>query len=380
MSTILIADDEANILMLLEIVLKDLDAEIITAENGEIALEKAKKYQPDLIITDVVMPKMNGFEVCRAVRNVEDIQDTPIIILSALGDEYNKITGFEEGADDYIIKPFNVEELKARARALLMRHHAKKNANLGPLSASAQKEALATPIQAEDLHQSPFSTGKSLLDKHLFGGLPQGSNILIQGPLGKGKSSFARQFIQEGLLKGEKCLWIAIDDDPKRIRDTLNAELPNPSKQYEEKFQLRFVDAYSWSSLTQPDDEPFAVTGSLELNQFAGVISDASHELGQTVQHKKGGRRVIDSISSLFINFELGSVQRFLSQIARTAVAFGGVTTLFLIEEGTVDEKVLNNIKYIMDGVIEINEVDGQRAMRVVSMKWTKYNNQWIPL
>jgi KaiC/GvpD/RAD55 family RecA-like ATPase len=56
------------------------------------------------------------------------------------------------------------------------------------------------------------------------------------------------------------------------------------------------------------------------------------------------------------------------------------VTTLFVIEEGTVDEKVLNNIKYIMDGVIELNEVDGQRAMRVVSMKWTKYNNQWISL
>jgi len=380
MSTILIADDEANIVMLLEIVLKDLEADIITAENGEIAVEKAKKYKPDLIITDVVMPKMNGFEVCRAIRNTEGIQDTPIVILSALGDEYNKITGFEEGADDYVIKPFNVEELKARAKTLLMRHHAKKAANTALLSDLPEKDPPKDTGTSTFLEKTPFSTGQTLLDKHLFGGLPQGSNILIQGELGKGKSSFARQFIQEGLVKGEKCLWIAIDDDPKRIRETLCQDLPNDAAYYEERHQLRFVDAYSWSSLTQPEGEAFAVTGSLELNQFAGIISDASHELGQTVQHKKGGRRVVDSISSLFINFDLASVQRFLSQIARTAVAFGGVTTLFLIEEGTVDEKVLNNIKYVMDGILELDERDGQRMMRVASMKWTKYNNQWIPL
>ena len=103
MTKILIADDEQNILTLLEIMLKDLDAEIISAENGEIAISKAKEFKPDLIISDVVMPKKNGFEVCRVVRNTENISNTPIILLSALGDEYNKLTGFEEGADDYII-------------------------------------------------------------------------------------------------------------------------------------------------------------------------------------------------------------------------------------------------------------------------------------
>ena len=101
MSKILIADDESNILMLLGVMLKEIDAEVITAEDGEIAIQKAKEHQPDLIITDVVMPKKNGFEVCRTIRNTPEIENTPIIILSALGDEYNKITGFEEGADDF---------------------------------------------------------------------------------------------------------------------------------------------------------------------------------------------------------------------------------------------------------------------------------------
>lgn len=393
MTKILIADDEANILMLLEIVLKDLNAEIITAENGEIAVEKAKEHNPDIIITDVVMPKMNGFEVCRAVRNIPEIAQTPIIILSALGDEYNKITGFEEGADDYIIKPFNVEELKARAKALLIRHQSRENTDPTPEPIEPEPEirtipeptsetkAVIQPISQSDeaeINTDTYKTGIEELDKNLFGGLPKGSNILVTGSIGKGKSSFARQFIEHGLKSGDKCLWVAVDDDPKRIRDTLTDHLPEQTENYENKNQLRFVDAYTWSSLAQPENEKFAITGTLELNQLSGIISDASYELGQTVQNKRGGRRVIDSISSLLINFDLASTQRFLNQIARTAVAFGGVTTLFIMEEGTVEEKVLNNIKYIMDGIIEFDEIDGQRSVRVASMKWSKYNNQWV--
>ena len=79
-------------------------------------------------------------------------------------------------------------------------------------------------------------------------------------------------------------------------------------------------------------------------------------------------------------NFDLSIVQRFINQIARTAMAFGGVTTLFLIEENTVEEKVLNNIKYIMDGVIEFREHNYQRSARVSHMKWTQSNRDWISL
>ena len=401
MPKILIADDESNILMLLEIMLKDLEAEIITAENGEIAVEKATAHKPDLIITDVVMPKKNGFEVCRSVRNIPEIADTPIIILSALGDEYNKITGFEEGADDYVTKPFNVEELKARAKALLLRHQAK--------TASLAKAQVQTPPPTEVTEVSPetpttiktttaptppadfnesaeamqieqISTGITTLDHQLFGGLPKGSNILVLGKLGSGKSSFARNFISEGLKSDKKCLFIAVDDDPKKIRKKFIETLPHTAEHYQEDDLLRFVDAYSWSSLTAPENEPFAVNGILELNQLAGVISDASYEIGQTVQAKLGGRRVIDSISSLLINFELPAVQRFLSQIARTAVAFGGVTTLFLMEEGTVSEQTLNNIKYLMDGVVEFQETPEGRVARIASMKWMKTNSDWVQI
>jgi len=365
---ILIADDEPNILLLAQMLFQDMGMNVITAVNGEEAIQKAISEKPDLIITDVVMPKKSGFEVCRTLRAHVDTADIPIIILSAMGDEYNKITGFDGGADDYITKPFSVEELKARAKSLLLRR-----------PVHTPPEIAQTLIESTDSDDiSYISTGIEALDKNLFGGLPRGSNILILGPIGKGKSSFSRDFLAKGLMQSERCLFIALDDNPKQIRRQMGHLLPRPVQEYEASRLLRFVDAYSWSTLNAVEDEPFAITGTLELNQLAGCISDAGNELGQTVQSKLGGRRVVDSISSLLINFDLPSVQRFLNQITRTAISFGHITTLYILEEGTVSEQVLNNVKYIMDGVIEFSSEEDVKKVRVSSMKWTKYNNQWV--
>ncbi|MBH38450.1 hypothetical protein CL658_05395 [bacterium] len=365
MTKIVIADDETNILTLLEIMLRDLDATIFSAENGEEAISLALKEKPDLIISDIVMPKVNGFEVCKRIRKETSLEETPIILLSALGDEYNKLTGFEEGADDYIIKPFNVEDLKARSQTLIEKFQSKKKA--APL-----------PTNRVSRETRYCSTGNPELDNSLKGGIPVGSNILIVGETGSGKSTFCRNFITKGLLNKASSLIIAIDDDPKKTRKKLEENPKITTEKYEKENLLRFIDAYSWSSLTPNENEKFAVSGTLELNQLAGIISDASNEIGQSIQTKQGGRRLIDSISSLLISFELGATQRFLNQIARTGVAFGGVTTLFVLEEGTVDETTLNNVKYIMDGVIEFKSENSERKCRVSSMKWSSFDPSWV--
>jgi OmpR family response regulator RpaB len=115
---ILVVDDEASIRRILETRLKMVGYEVFTAADGEEAVEAYQKHNPDLVILDVMMPKMDGYGVTREIRKTSE---TPIIILTALGDVSERITGLELGADDYVIKPFSPKELEARVKAVLRR-------------------------------------------------------------------------------------------------------------------------------------------------------------------------------------------------------------------------------------------------------------------
>lgn len=121
---ILVVDDEASIRRILETRLKMVGYDVVTAEDGEEALAAFSKNNPDLVILDVMMPKLDGYGVTREIRRVSEV---PIIILTALGDVSERITGLELGADDYVIKPFSPKELEARVKAVLRRTNAKEN-------------------------------------------------------------------------------------------------------------------------------------------------------------------------------------------------------------------------------------------------------------
>ncbi|MBD2537337.1 response regulator [Coleofasciculus sp. FACHB-SPT36] len=119
---ILIVDDEPHIRLLLEQTLEDLEdegVELLTATNGEEALETIKTEKPALVFLDVMMPKMNGFDVCNAVKNELEIKDVYIIMLTAKGQEFDKQKGNEVGADMYMTKPFDPDEVVAKASNIL---------------------------------------------------------------------------------------------------------------------------------------------------------------------------------------------------------------------------------------------------------------------
>ena len=115
---ILIVDDDENIaeLISLYLVKECFDTEI--AADGEEALEKFKQYQPQLILLDIMLPGMDGYDVCREIRKSSNV---PIIMLSAKGEVFDKVLGLKIGADDYMIKPFDSNELVARVQAVLRR-------------------------------------------------------------------------------------------------------------------------------------------------------------------------------------------------------------------------------------------------------------------
>ncbi len=119
---ILIVDDEAHIRMLIEQTLEDLEdegVEFFTAENGEIALEIIQSEKPNLVFLDVMMPKMNGMEVCRKVKQELGLQDVFIILLTAKGQELDRLKGQEVGANVYMTKPFDPEALLTKAKEVL---------------------------------------------------------------------------------------------------------------------------------------------------------------------------------------------------------------------------------------------------------------------
>ena len=118
MSKILIVDDDKNLLEVIKYNLEKDGCSVILAEDGTQAVEIARRGKPDLIILDVMLPGIDGFEVCRILRKEMSV---PVLMLSAKTDEIDKVVGLELGADDYITKPFSVRELMARVRAALRR-------------------------------------------------------------------------------------------------------------------------------------------------------------------------------------------------------------------------------------------------------------------
>jgi two-component system alkaline phosphatase synthesis response regulator PhoP len=121
-STILIVDDEAHLRMLIQQTLEELEdegVELLTAANGEEALEKIEAEKPQLVFLDVMMPKLSGFDVCQRVKKTLGLDDVYIVLLTAKGQEFDRQKGQEVGADVYMTKPFDPDALLEKAREVL---------------------------------------------------------------------------------------------------------------------------------------------------------------------------------------------------------------------------------------------------------------------
>ena len=136
MAKILIVEDEKKIARFLELELKHEGYEVITAFDGRSGLETALEANPDLLILDLMLPELSGIEVCRRLRHTSDV---PIIMLTAKDDVSDKVMGLDMGADDYVTKPFAIEELLARIRVALKLHPLSQSSGAAPSQASPEK-------------------------------------------------------------------------------------------------------------------------------------------------------------------------------------------------------------------------------------------------
>jgi len=124
---VLVVDDEEPILELLKYNLEKQGYEVKTASDGQMAVEIAKKFQPDLVLLDIMMPKMDGVEACRLLRAMPELANTFIVFLTARAEEYSEVAAFDVGADDYILKPIKPRALMSRISALFRRESKKTN-------------------------------------------------------------------------------------------------------------------------------------------------------------------------------------------------------------------------------------------------------------
>lgn len=124
---VLVVDDEEPILELLKYNLEKQGYEVRTAGDGQVAVDVAKKFHPDLVLLDIMMPKMDGVEACRQIRAIPELTNTFIVFLTARAEEYSEIAAFDVGADDYILKPIKPRALMSRISALFRRDSKKKN-------------------------------------------------------------------------------------------------------------------------------------------------------------------------------------------------------------------------------------------------------------
>ncbi len=150
---VLIVDDEKDILEFLSYNLEKEGFIVHTALNGKSAIEKTKKYKPDLIILDVMMPEMDGITTCQEIRSIPEISNTLILFLTARSEEYSELAGFDAGADDYVAKPIKPKLLISRIKALLKRNMIKaspKNIQIGNIDIDREKFSLL--YNKEEIH------------------------------------------------------------------------------------------------------------------------------------------------------------------------------------------------------------------------------------
>ena len=197
-TTILTADDDPQLLRLIARNLQFEGYDVLTASDGKQALELIEQHVPDLVVLDVMMPKMDGFTVCQQVREFSSV---PIIIVTARGQDQDKVRGLDLGADDYLTKPFSVEELAARVRAVLRRarfttseqmHAMRTTTTIGDLSIDYAQHLVSmvghevplTPIEYRLLAYLAQNAGRvvtqDLLLEHVWGSEYIGEGHMLQ--------------------------------------------------------------------------------------------------------------------------------------------------------------------------------------------------------
>lgn len=165
--TVLVVEDEKNILELVKYNLEQEGYRVLTANRGDLGLDLALKQKPDLVILDLMLPEIDGIEICKTLKQNEKTFSIPIIMLTAKGQEADRVVGLELGADDYVTKPFSPRELMARVKAVLRRMQEKpkkETVKIGALEIDFAKHLVALKGKTVELTSKEYTLLKTLIE------------------------------------------------------------------------------------------------------------------------------------------------------------------------------------------------------------------------
>ena len=213
---VLIVDDEADVGRLLSFTLGEAGFATEVATSGERALEIVAELRPHVVILDLMLPGLSGFEVCRRLREMPDAADAGILMLTARGDEYDRVAGLEMGADDYVVKPFSVREVLLRVQALMKRLAEKREAQAGATTTSPHGKKLTLRGLEVDLR-----TYEVRLDGELLSLRPLELKLLATLMSEPGRVFSRAELLQEVWGISDAVSTRTVDVHVKRLREKL---------------------------------------------------------------------------------------------------------------------------------------------------------------
>ena len=214
MARVLVVEDEEDLRNLVVDILIDAGYDVTEAEHGGVALEKAKNELPDIILLDVMMPVMDGFEVLTQLRQNPATQATPVVMLTAFPPAKGELRAWKLGARHYIRKPFDPEQIELSVRVAL--REVESSTNAPPAGDDRAPHPQAANSNSEEpevlMPEVPIRTGNGLLDERLGGGIPLGSLALIEGSSSAGKSVLCQHLSYGSLLDGRAVAYITSEN------------------------------------------------------------------------------------------------------------------------------------------------------------------------
>jgi DNA-binding SARP family transcriptional activator/KaiC/GvpD/RAD55 family RecA-like ATPase len=350
---ILVVEDNLDQQKLLALYLQRVGYRVSAVSTGPEALNLLMGETVQLVITDAMMPRMTGYEFAQILHRNKDLNYIPVVMLTSLNSLEDSLQAYREGVEAFISKPPNYSELLEIVANLL-------NSNVRSRSEPAIPATFS-------------SSSVSGLDKALGGSYPVGTNILLLGEVGSGKSTFARHFLVEGLLKDERGIYVSLNENYRRVRHQLNMLTGGSLANYEHQNRFSILDG---SQFLNPE------TGNLiDLEQ---AVNEAYQTVATNTKINPKIRVVLDGVNTLNIYFEQTAVYGFLARLVRYTQEYNNTSTLFVVEQGSTDERTLANLKSLMDGVFEFRYLDQTATpspeVRIANLKGQTFSNEWLPL